>query len=80
MLKTAQKLFGTGGDQRFPYTLPPLVFAAYRLVRTYQSLQEKVGVIKLIVLSYHCNTIGWSMAEESSQHIHILLSDNICSQ
>ncbi|XP_065913927.1 vacuolar protein sorting-associated protein 35-like [Dysidea avara] len=41
MLNTARKFFGTGGDQRIIYTLPPLVFAAYRLVKTYQGLQEE---------------------------------------
>lgn len=43
MLSTARKYFGTGGDQRIVYTLPPLVFAAYKLVHTYQTLQEEVS-------------------------------------
>ena len=50
MLNTARKYFGTGGDQRIIYTLPPLVFAAYNLVRTYQSLQEEVSSFPVIVL------------------------------
>ncbi|XP_065915145.1 vacuolar protein sorting-associated protein 35-like isoform X2 [Dysidea avara] len=41
MLHTARESFNTGGDQRIMYTLPPLVFAAYRLVKTYQGLQEE---------------------------------------
>ena len=47
MLNTARKYFGTGGDQRIVYTLPPLVFAAFNLVRAYQSLQEEVSSICL---------------------------------
>lgn len=43
MLNTARKYFGTGGDQRITFTLPPLVFAAYKLVHTYQTLQEEVS-------------------------------------
>lgn len=43
MLNTARKYFGTGGDQRIIYTLPPLVFAAYKLVHTYQTLQDEVS-------------------------------------
>jgi len=45
MLHTARESFNTGGDQRIIYTLPPLVFAAYKLVKTYHNLQEKVGVL-----------------------------------
>lgn len=41
MLNTARKYFGTGGDQRIIYTLPPLVFAAYKLVHMYQTLQDE---------------------------------------
>ena len=49
MLNTAQKYFGTaaGGDQRIVYTLPPLVFVAYNLVCTYQTLQEEVSSLSV---------------------------------
>ena len=47
MLNTARKYFGTGGDQRIVYTLPPLVFAAFNLVRTYQTLQEEVSSLSV---------------------------------
>ena len=30
ILNVARKHFGTGGDKRILYTLPPLVFAAYK--------------------------------------------------
>ena len=39
MLNTARKYFSTGGNHRIMYTLPPLVFAAYKLVKIYQGLQ-----------------------------------------
>ena len=47
MLNTARKYFGTGGDQRITYTLPPLVFAAYKLVHSYQTLQEEVSSLSV---------------------------------
>ena len=55
MLDSARKFFGTGGDQRIIYTLPPLVFAAYRLVKTYQGLQEEVG--EMLSLSVYNPTL-----------------------
>lgn len=42
ILNVARKHFGTGGDLRISYTLPPLVFAAYKLITEYHSLKEKV--------------------------------------
>ena len=44
MLKNAKKILCTGGDLRIIHTLPPLVFAAYRLVNAYQGLQKEVSV------------------------------------
>ncbi|XP_071784980.1 vacuolar protein sorting-associated protein 35-like [Asterias amurensis] len=41
MLRTAQKHFGTGGEKRIKYTLPPLVFAAHRLAYQYKDLAEE---------------------------------------
>lgn len=42
ILNVARKHFGTGGDLRISFTLPPLVFAAYKLITEYHSLKEKV--------------------------------------
>ncbi|MGH0131487.1 UNVERIFIED_CONTAM: hypothetical protein FKN15_077129 [Acipenser sinensis] len=36
ILNTARKHFGAGGNQRIRYTLPPLIFAAYRLAFRYK--------------------------------------------
>lgn len=41
ILNTARKHFGNGGDQRIRYTLPPIVFAAYRLAFRYSQLKEE---------------------------------------
>ena len=42
ILNVARKYFGTGGDKRIRFTLPPLVFAAYKLISQYHSLREQV--------------------------------------
>ncbi len=42
ILNAARKHFGTGGDERIGYTLPPLVFAAYKLVINYSTLKDEV--------------------------------------
>ena len=44
ILNTARKHFGNGGDQRIRYTLPPIVFAAYRLAFRYCQLKEEVSL------------------------------------
>jgi len=41
-LNTARKHFGNGGDKRIKYTLPPIVFSAYRLSTKYREIQEEV--------------------------------------
>ncbi|CAI8052360.1 Vacuolar protein sorting-associated protein 35 [Geodia barretti] len=41
ILNVARKHFGTGGDKRIRFTLPPLVFAAYKLISQYHSLREQ---------------------------------------
>ncbi|XP_022256816.1 vacuolar protein sorting-associated protein 35-like isoform X1 [Limulus polyphemus] len=41
ILNTARKHFGNGGNQRIKYTLPPLVFQAYKLAFQYKSLSEE---------------------------------------
>jgi len=40
ILNTARKHFGNGGEQRIKWTLPPLVFAAFRLAFIYRDQQE----------------------------------------
>ncbi|KAL5022144.1 hypothetical protein ScPMuIL_001299 [Solemya velum] len=40
ILNTARKHFGNGGDRRIKFTLPPIVFAAYRLAFKYKEQKE----------------------------------------
>uniref|UniRef100_UPI00358FEED2 vacuolar protein sorting-associated protein 35 n=1 Tax=Myxine glutinosa TaxID=7769 RepID=UPI00358FEED2 len=40
ILNTARKHFGAGGNQRIKFTLPPLVFAAYRLAFWYNDCTQ----------------------------------------
>ena len=44
ILNATRKHFGTGGDDRIIHTLPPLVFAAFKLVISYKAAEEEVGV------------------------------------
>ena len=59
ILNVARKHFGTGGDSRISYTLPPLVFAAYKLITEYHSLKEKVRNIDSVqcVFSSVCSIV-----------------------
>lgn len=41
ILNTARKHFGAGGDKRIKFTLPPIVFAAYRLAYRYKEHSEE---------------------------------------
>ena len=41
ILSTARKHFGTGGALRIGSSLPPLVVAAYRLVKVYYDIREQ---------------------------------------
>ncbi|CAC5406079.1 VPS35 [Mytilus coruscus] len=41
ILNTARKHFGNGGDKRIKFTLPPIVFSAYRLSTKYREIQEE---------------------------------------
>ncbi|ESO93143.1 hypothetical protein LOTGIDRAFT_206542 [Lottia gigantea] len=41
ILNMARKHFGSGGDQRIKFTLPPIVFAACRLANRYVDLKEE---------------------------------------
>ena len=52
ILNVARKHFGTGGDKRIRFTLPPLVFAAYKLISQYHSLREQVGPKSIPTLTF----------------------------
>uniref|UniRef100_A0A915IXN9 Vacuolar protein sorting-associated protein 35 n=1 Tax=Romanomermis culicivorax TaxID=13658 RepID=A0A915IXN9_ROMCU len=41
ILNCARKHFGAGGRSRFKYTLPPLVFSAYKVAALYRMVEEK---------------------------------------
>lgn len=41
VLNTARKHFGAGGNRRIKYTLPPLVFQAYKLAFRYKEISEE---------------------------------------
>lgn len=41
ILNAARKHFGSGGDNRIKFTLPPIVFSAYRLAYKYKQMQEQ---------------------------------------
>ena len=43
ILNSARKHFGGGGNKRIQFTLPPIVFAAYRLAVKYKDISEEVG-------------------------------------
>ena len=39
----ARKLFGNGGNSRIKYTMPPIVFAAYKLAMKYHQMKDEVS-------------------------------------
>ncbi|XP_046842547.1 vacuolar protein sorting-associated protein 35-like [Xenia sp. Carnegie-2017] len=41
ILNTARKHFGSGGEKRIKFTLPPVIFSAYRLAMDYNYLEDK---------------------------------------
>jgi vacuolar protein sorting-associated protein 35 len=43
ILNTARRHFGAGGTKRIPYTLPPIVFAAYQLAFKYYAMKDTVS-------------------------------------
>ena len=49
-LIAVRKQFGAGGDKRIAHTLPPLVFAAYKLVKQYSTLQQEVRGEAIVTL------------------------------
>lgn len=42
ILNTARKHFGSGGEKRIKYTLPPIVFSAFQLAYQYKDASEEV--------------------------------------
>ena len=42
MLTSARKQFGAGGPRRIPFTLPPLVYEAFKLARKYFEMRQEV--------------------------------------
>jgi len=47
VLSAARKQFGNGGNTRIRHTLPPIIFAAYRLAFRYHQLREEVILLSL---------------------------------
>ncbi len=43
ILNSARKHFGNGGNKRIRYTLPPIMFACYRLAFRYKEIANEVG-------------------------------------
>ena len=46
ILNTARKHFGNGGTQRIRYTLPPIVFMAYKLALRYKQLADEASLLQ----------------------------------
>ena len=44
MLTAARKQFGAGGPRRIPFTLPPLIYEAFRLARKYFDARQEVWI------------------------------------
>lgn len=42
MLTSARKQFGAGGPRRIPFTLPPLIYEAFKLARKYFDAKQEV--------------------------------------
>ena len=45
MLTSARKQFGAGGPRRIPFTLPPLIYEAFKLARKYFDAKQEVFYI-----------------------------------
>ena len=56
MLTSARKQFSAGGSRRIPYTLPPLVYEAFRLARRYYDARLEVSILVLVGVSMN-NTL-----------------------
>lgn len=60
MLTAARKQFGAGGSRRIPFTLPPLVYEAFKLARKYFDVRQQVKpafVVSLISSAIMPNTV-----------------------
>lgn len=56
ILNSARKHFGNGGNKRIRYTLPPIVFAAYKLAFRYKEVQAEVSTVLCFkLLNWHCS-------------------------
>lgn len=42
MLTSARKQFGAGGSRRIPFTVPPLIYEAFKLARKYFDVRLQV--------------------------------------
>lgn len=42
ILNTARKHFGSGGEKRIKFTLPPIVFSAFQLAYQYRDASDQV--------------------------------------
>lgn len=42
MLTSARKQFGAGGPRRIPFTLPPLIYEAFKVARRFYQLRQQV--------------------------------------
>ena len=52
MLTAARKQFGAGGSRRIPFTLPPLIYEAFKLARKYFDAREQVIIKSLFYLQF----------------------------
>ena len=53
ILNTARKHFGSGGEKRIKFTLPPIVFSAFQLAYQYRDASDQV--IFILTSTYiHC--------------------------
>ena len=53
VLNTARKHFGNGGNKRLRHTLPPVVFAAYKLAFRFKELKEEVRECVCVCVCVH---------------------------
>lgn len=75
ILSTARKHFGSGGNKRIYFTLPPLVFQAYQLALKYSSMAEEVRkspFTNVKIASNQISVLFTPLCHRSK--IHLLLS------
>jgi hypothetical protein len=54
MLTSARKQFGAGGARRIPFTLPPLIYEAFKLARKYFDVRQEVCGFSLLPPFFTC--------------------------